>query len=629
MTERTEAFKKLNSPRASTRRRAVEDLCRMSRTSKSILEVMELTLLPLVTAISKESDAEVMVSGSRTIAKSFSSQLMRKPELIKLILESVPNSTEFAVTLVSTIQDELYDPLRDHFSNEVRLQLAQLADLIPDPAADAAHLCEFWRGVLALHPLLSTDGSIDEKGFSNLSLQDSPPLRPWSELSPFLKMSDKGLLRKFLQLRSALLCLDLPEEKLKSLAADEHPFTNLRIAINKNCPESLRAHIFADILALHRAAGEAQRDALWFAPLISFELWKENQPDRMFVTFSPDTNPKVVWLHFNTGFLTFYEDTALRDKIRSCAGIPAELGEYLRVDPTGEVRENLVRKHNKEWRFAGLAMFSKEWSRLSIEDKQRALTILSFDTAVAIRELVAKNSLHTLTLQRLATDTEVSVRALVAPRIWDMRVVHSLRHDKSFRVRMALAKRKDCPKDLLEELVEKNGEQARLIVAKNECCPEQLLCTLARDSSHTVRRAVASRASLPTSVTEILANDGLDDIRLLMLKQENANEKWIQKVVSWETAVNLKYLMPPYGQISSVADRVLRFCEHTLIRAEYARNPETSADDLVRYAQDADDDVRIAVAYNPSSTRTALELLRHDTNPNVKNMAEKRLGKQL
>lgn len=441
-------------------------------------------------------------------------------------------------------------------------------------------------------------------------------------------MNDKGLLRKFLQVRSALLCLDLPEEKLKSLAADEHPFTNLRIAINTNCPESLRARIFADILALHKAAGEAQRDALWFTPPSSFELWKENNPNEIFVTFSPDTNPKVVWLHFNTGFLTFYEDRALRDRVISCAGIPAELGEYLRVDPTGEVRKSLVRKHNKEWRFAGLAMFSKEWSRLSIEDKQRALTVLSFDTAVAVRELVAKNSLHTPTLQRLATDSEVSMRALVAPRIQDMRVVYSLRSDRSFRVRLALAKRKDCPKDLLLELVEKNGEPARLVVSKNESCPEHLLCTLARDSSHAVRKAVSSRPSLHTSVTEILANDGLDEIRLLMLKKENADEKWIQKVVSWETALNLKYLMPPYGQISSVADRVLRYCEHSLIRAEYARNPETSADDLVRYAQDADDEVRIAVAYNPSSTRAALELLRNDANPNVKNMAEMRLGKK-
>lgn len=628
MTERREAFKKLSSPRAGTRRRAVEALCRMSRSSKSILEVMEITLLPLAVAISRDSESEVLIAGCRAIAKSFSDQLMRNPDLIQMILEHVPNETEFAATLVSALHDAQHDPLRDNLTFEVREQLARLAELIPKPKAEVAPLCEFWRSVLALHPLLRADGRIDEKSISHQNFKDSPVLRPWSQLIPFLKMNDKGLLRKLIQVRSALLCLDLPVAKLKSLAADEHPFTNLRIAINTNCPETLRSDIFADILALHRAAGDTQKDALWFAPLSSFELWKEINPNGTLVTFSPNADPKVVWLHFNTGFITFYEETSLRERLRSCPGLPAELGEYLRVDPTGGIRDNIVRKHNKEWRFAGLAMFSNDWSKFSPEDKQRALALLSFDTNIAIRELVAKNAHDTHTLRRLSTDFEVSVRACVAPRIQDMRAVYSLSHDKSLRVRLALATRNDCPKELLKELVDKNGERARLIVAKNEACPEELLCTLASDASHAVRNAVAARFFLPASVIEILANDELNDIRLLMLKQKNADEKSLQKVVACATAVDLKYSMPPYGQLSSVAERVMRFCHHALIRGEYARNPETTTDDLARYAQDPDDEVRIAVAYNPSSTPAVLELLYNDDNSNVKSMAKKRLEKK-
>jgi|GEM_PF-3647682 len=627
MTEREKAIARLASPRASTRRRAVENLCRMSRTSNSILEVMELTLLPLAEALSKEQDADVLTAGCRAIAKSFDSQLMRNHQLVAALLDWSSGQSEFAITFTSALQDVLYDPIHDDFSTEIRNQISQLASLIPKPDAENAPRWAVWRSVLALHPLLRGETFVESSEATVKSLLESPALKPWNEISSFVKMKDKALLRKFLQVRSALLNLNLPKDILSSLEADEQPFTRLRVAVNSNCPAELKAKIFDDILELHQAAGELQKDTLWFQPLSAFEMLKENRSDPMNVTFAVGSNSKLIWLHYNTGFLTFFEEPELRRRIRECSGLPRELADYLRTDPTGEIRENLVRKHNKEWRFAGLAMFSEHWAQMNREEKQRALSMLAFDTNVSIRELVAKNSNHTPTLQRLATDPEVSVRALVAARIQDGRTVFVLRHDKSVRVRMALAPRSDCPKDLLEELVAKNGERARIVVAKNESCPESLLCRLARDESHAVRRTVASRPSLPASVIEILANDGLDDIRILMLKQENANETSIEKVVSWETAVNLKYLMPPYAEVSRVVERVLRFCGHALIRAEFARNPATPQEDLRRYAQDSDDDVRMAVAYNPSTTAPVLEMLRDDSNPNVKSMVMKRLGK--
>lgn len=627
MTDREKSIARLASPRASTRRRAVENLCRMSRTSNSILEVMELTLLPLADALNKEQDTEVLTAGCRAIAKSFDSQLMRNHQLVAAILEGSSVQSEFAITFTSALQDALHDSIQDYFSIEIRNQISQLASLIPKPDAENAPRWALWRSVLALHPLLRGETFVEAAEATVRNILESPALKPWDEISSFLKMRDKALLRKFLQVRSALLNFKLPNDILESLAADEQPFTRLRVAVNENCSAELKAKIFADILELHHAAGELQRDTLWFQPLSAFEMWKENRSDSMYVTFVVGSNPKLIWLHYNTGFLTFFEETELRRRIRECSGLPTELADYLRAVPTGEIRENLVRKHNRDLRFARLAKFSRHWANLNLEDRQRALSMLAFDTNVGIREIVAKNSNHTPTLQHLATDLKVSVRALVAARVQDGRTVFALRHDKSLRVRMALATRSDCPKDLLEELVAKNGERGRIVVAKNESCPESLLCRLARDESHAVRRTVASRPSLPASVIEILANDGLDDIRILMLKQENANETWIEKVVSWETAVNLKYLMPPYADVSRVAERVLRFCGHALIRAEFARNPATPVEDLMRYAQDSDDDVRMAVAYNPSSTAPVLEILRDDSNPNVKSMVMKRLGK--
>lgn len=231
----------------------------------------------------------------------------------------------------------------------------------------------------------------------------------------------------------------------------------------------------------------------------------------------------------------------------------------------------------------------------------------------------------------LSRDSYFKVRKTVAQRYsLPLKVVNTLSMDEVEEIRLLTAKyikSHRCSNDQLREISLKGKTSARICAAGNDNCPEDVLMNLSRDSSTEVRQVVAHRSCLPSNIIDILSNDLISEIRIRMLFQEQAAESTLRRIISAEAPLNLKYIMPPYGSLPALVEHLLRFCEHPLIRAVFARDPQTPAKDLERYALDPDDDVRIAVAYNPSSPSNVLELLLRDSNPNVRSMAQKRVAK--
>lgn len=234
-------------------------------------------------------------------------------------------------------------------------------------------------------------------------------------------------------------------------------------------------------------------------------------------------------------------------------------------------------------------------------------------------------------LDILSHDRDIKVRKAVAQRYsLPLNVVNTLSMDDVEDILLLTAKyikSHRCSDEQLRAISLNGTTSSRICAAGNDNCPEDVLMNLSRDSSTEVRKAVANRSCLPSNIVDILSNDPISEIRIRMLFQEHASESTLGRIISAEAPVNLKYIMPPYGNVPPAVEQLLRFCEHPLIRAEYARDPSTPTNDLERYALDLDDDVRIAVAYNPSCSSRVLEILIRDANPNIRNMAQKRFTK--
>lgn len=234
-------------------------------------------------------------------------------------------------------------------------------------------------------------------------------------------------------------------------------------------------------------------------------------------------------------------------------------------------------------------------------------------------------------LDILSRDRVINVRKTVAKRYsLPLNVVNTLSMDDVEEIRLIISgyiKSHRCSDEQLREISMNGTTSSRICAAGNDNCPEDVLMKLSRDSSTEVRQAVANRSRLPSKIVDILSNDPISDIRIRMLFQEHASESTLGRIISAEAPVNLKYIMPPYGIVPPAVEQLLRFCEHPLIRAEFARDPQTATKDLERYALDQDDDVRIAVAYNQSCPSRVLEILTRDVNPNIRSMAQKRCTK--
>jgi len=234
-------------------------------------------------------------------------------------------------------------------------------------------------------------------------------------------------------------------------------------------------------------------------------------------------------------------------------------------------------------------------------------------------------------LEILSHDRDINVRKTVAQRYsLPLNVVNTLSMDDVEEIRLLIEKyikSHRCSDEQLREISLNGTTSSRICAAGNDNCPEDVLMNLSRDSSTELRQAVANRSHLPSNIVDILSNDPISDIRIRMLFQEHASESTLGRIISSEAPVNLKYIMPPYGSVPPAVEQLLRFCGHPLIRAEFARDPQTSAKDLEQYALDPDDDVRIAVAYNPSCSSRVLEILIRDSNQNIRSMAQKRFTK--
>jgi len=302
------------------------------------------------------------------------------------------------------------------------------------------------------------------------------------------------------------------------------------------------------------------------------------------------------------------------------------------------------------------------------------MSILASDSEAAIRAAAGRHPQLVLeNLVALATDAESSVRAAIASNeSTPPEILMRLASDADCRVVMGVVRNEGATSAVLQQVVDRHAERRHekdavggiilggdllAEVAKNPNTPPGALEILA-DSRNAIRAAVAGNPSTPPNVLDALARTVREHVRLKgspdmqSLDPEDERERILYAIVrnptsSLETLQFLSRGDWVAGRTTTVSEREDGHTTNWTIwdseataaarqdmaswvlgeiskrqwssgmdlgtRLKFAANGHTSSDILDALAQDSDDNVRRAVAANPSTRRDAFLHLAGDS----------------
>jgi hypothetical protein len=165
----------------------------------------------------------------------------------------------------------------------------------------------------------------------------------------------------------------------------------------------------------------------------------------------------------------------------------------------------------------------------------------------------------------------------------------------------------------------------REAVASNPAAPESALESLGSDKSESVRFKLAENPHTPTRVLKILAFDVIQSVRWAVANNQNRSFPPVETLAENARA----YLEQLQEERRGANENSCSLTQQDLLRALIwiKRVPE-SADNktLTRLAHSKDWLSRLGVALHPQASAGQLKLLAKDTNPNVLEIAARRMA---
>jgi len=206
-------------------------------------------------------------------------------------------------------------------------------------------------------------------------------------------------------------------------------------------------------------------------------------------------------------------------------------------------------------------------------------------------------------------------------------VLAQLARDENYNVRCSVAENPSTPIEVLVQLARDEDRDVRLRVTENPSTPPEILTLLSKDRHGNVRWRVAGNPSTPPELLTLLSRDRHGNVRqLVALNPSTPPEVLVQLArdrhgdVRWRVAENPS--TPPEVLVQLARDR------HGDVRWRVAENPSTPPEVLVQLSRDEDWSVRWRVAENPSTPTKSLVELAKDVDPTVKMVAKESLAKR-